>query len=169
VLPQVRTDEYSLNLGASVEGTAGQPMQIREASAEAYAVLQGLDESELTLVNTFRWNARDTAALSNAMQALLDWSVHPQGGVALPFLPAEIGATSWFTHRESAELTLGWRESTAFHPFTLIAGHETTLVFPAHGSLKAGASIGLDAETLGGGAIAWRFALRAALEAKVTF
>ena len=57
----------------------------------------------------------------------------------------------------------------AFHPFTLVLGHATSLVYEGHGSIKASVNCGLDAENLGEAGTAWRFAVRCALEAKLTF
>jgi hypothetical protein len=42
-------------------------------------------------------------------------------------------------------------------------------VYDEHGSIKASLNLGMDAENLGGGEIAWRLGFRAALEAKLTF
>ena len=51
----------------------------------------------------------------------------------------------------------------------LLFGHATSLVYPGHGSIKASLNLGMDVEDLLSAGLAWRFALRAALEAKLTF
>ena len=107
--------------------------------------------------------------ISNDAQALLDWRVTPSAGIPLPILPADIGATGRFEHRESAEATLGYQDTGTFHAFTFLLGHSTSLVYPGHGSIKASLNIGMDVEDLLSAGLAWRFALRASLEAKLTF
>ena len=52
---------------------------------------------------------------------------------------------------------------------TLLFGHATSVVYAGHGSVKASLNLGLDAQNLGAQGIVWRFAFRAALEAKLTF
>jgi hypothetical protein len=169
LLPRVRTDEYSLSLSGSVDGGPGQPTMLSTLSAEAYATLTGTDESELTFVETFRRDQSTTVTLSNSAQALLDWTVRPEGGVQLPLIRPEIGKTAHLAHRESAEVISSYSDSGVFHPFTLILGHATSLIYEGHGSIKASANLGFDAENLGAAGTAWRLAVRAALEAKLTF
>jgi hypothetical protein len=183
LIPFVRTDEYSLTLNASLKGVPGQALSWTEAVATAYAVFQGFGESQLTLVDTLRRDERGVyslydqsqlpldyaVSLSNDAQALLDWSERPKGGISLPLLPAEVTETGWVSHRESAEFIVRFQDSGAFHLFTATIGHATSLIFPEHGAVKASANFGLDAEALGVGAVAWRLAFRAGLEAKLTF
>jgi hypothetical protein len=183
LLPLVRTDEYSLTLSASVKGVPGRALSWREAAATAYALFQGFEDSQLTIVNTLRREERDVYSLSNPtqipieyavslgndIQALLDWAQRPRGGVPLPFIPPAATEEGWIAHRESAELALRYQDSGAFHLLTATLGHATSLVFPRHGSVKASATLGFDAEALGGGYFAWRVALRAGVEAKLNF
>ena len=169
LLPGVRTDEYSLSLSGSVDGGPGLPTILSSLSAEAYASLTGTKESEFTFVETFRRDQSTTVTLSNSAQALLDWTVRPKGGVQLPLIRPEIGETAHLLHRESAEIISSYSDTGAFHPFTFILGHATSLIYEGHGSIKASVNLGLDAENLGAAGIAWRLAVRAALEAKLTF
>jgi hypothetical protein len=167
--PGIRTDEYSLSLSASVDGGPQLPTTLSTLSAEAYATLTGNNESEFTLVETFRRSQTTSMTLSNDVQALYDWTVRPENGVQLPLVPAEIGKTAHFVHRESAGVTIGVADTGTFHPLTLVVGHSTSIVYEGHGTIKASLDLGLDAQNLGVQGIVWRFAFRAALEAKLTF
>jgi hypothetical protein len=171
--PDVRTDEYSLSVSGSVDGGTGLPTILSTLSAEAYASLTGNNENELTLVQILK---RDQVTLplpvtniTGDTQLLLDWVVRPEKGIVLPLLPADFGKNGRFAHRESAELTVNYTDNGTYHPLTLVLGHATTLVFEGHGTIKGSLNLGMDAENLGTAGIAWRFAVRAALEAKLTF
>jgi hypothetical protein len=164
-----RTDEYSVSMSASIEGVSAGVMSWTELAAEAYAALSGFEGEELTFIETFRREDRSYVTISSATQLLYDWSFRPPSGAPLKFLPSEIGKTGYFSHRESAELTLRHQDTGAFHPFNVVVGHGSTLVYPEHGSLKASLSIGMDVESLTAGEFAYRLAFRAGLEAKLTF
>jgi hypothetical protein len=175
-LPMVLTDDYSLSVSASIDRTTppvypqyGTGPILSTLSAQAYATLTAADENQLTLVETLRRDQSSAVVFSNDAQALLEWRVTPAAGIPLPLLPSDIGATGHFEHRESAEVTVGWQDSGTFHPFNLVLGHATSLVYPGHGSIKASLNLGMDVEDLLAAGIAWRFAFRAALEAKLTF
>jgi hypothetical protein len=176
-LPMVRTDEYSLSMSASVDGGPGLPTRLTTLSAEAFASLTGQGNDTLTLVDTLRSDqsttvmgseGAETYTLSNDAQVVLEWSTHPSGGVIIPLLPAEIGKKGYFAHRESVDITTAYSDTGAYHPFTLVLGHSSSIVYDEHGSIKATINLGTDAENIGTG-IAWRLAFRAALEAKLTF
>jgi hypothetical protein len=170
-----RTDDYSLGLNGSLEQAAGRPLQWTLIAAEASAVLSGFSGEELTLLETFRReeDSDDTdevdVVLSSETQLLYDWAFRPAGGVPLRFLPAPVAAGGYFTHRESAVLTVRWQDAGAFHPLNVTLGHATSLVFPDRGWLKASAGLGVDLESLTDGAVATRFAVRLGLEANLTF
>ncbi len=175
LVPFFRTDEYSLGLSGALEQEAGQPLQWTLITAEASAMLSGFSGEELTLVEAFRREegteeVGDAAVtLSSETQLLYDWAVRPPGGVPLKFLPAPVAARGYFTHRESAVLTVRWQDAGAYHPFTITVGHATSLVFPDHGWLKASAGLGMDRESLGDGSSAHRFAVKIGLEANLAF
>jgi hypothetical protein len=175
-LPMVLTDEYSLSVSASVDRTTppvypqyGTGPILSTLSVQAYATLTGQNNNQLTLVETLRRDQTSSVVFSNDAQAVLDWRVMPAAGIPLPLLPNDIGATGHFEHRESADVTVGYVDSGTFHPFTLLLGHSTSLVYPGHGSIKASLNLGMDVEDLLSVGIAWRFAFRAAIEAKLTF
>jgi hypothetical protein len=152
-----------------VDGGPNLPTILSSLTAEAYATLTGNHENELTFVETFRRSQTTSTTISNDIQALLDWIVRPEGGIQVPLIPADIGKTAHFLNRESAQVTVGVTDSGTFHPMTLVFGHATSIVYENHGSIKASLNLGLDAQNLGAMGIAWRFAFRAALEAKLTF
>ena len=176
-LPMVRTDEYSLNMSASVDGGPGLPTRLTTLAVEALASLTGEGDDTLTLVDTLRTDrtttvmgsvGAETYTFSNDSQVQLAWSTHPSGGVILPLIPKEIGQKGYFAHTESVDVATGYTDTGAYHPFTLVLGHSSSIVYPDHGSIKATVNLGADAENIGIG-IAWRLAFRAALEAKLTF
>jgi hypothetical protein len=175
-LPWVLTDEYSLSVSASIDRTTppvypqyGNGPILSNLSLQAYATLTGEDSNQLTLVETLRRDQTSSVVFSNDAQALLEWRVVPAAGIPLPLIPHDIGRTGRFEHRESVGVTVGYQDSGTFHPFTLLLGHATSIVYPDHGSIKASLNLGMDAEDLLGMGLAWRFAFRAALEAKLTF
>jgi hypothetical protein len=175
-LPRVMTDEYSFSVSASIDRTTppvypqygGGPI-LSNLSLQAYATLTGENSSQLTFVETLRRDQASTVVFSNDAQALLEWRVVPAAGIPLPLVPVDIGATGRFEHRESIDVTIGYNDSGTFHPFTLLLGHATSIVYPDHGSIKASLNLGMDVEDLLSVGLAWRFAFRAALEAKLTF
>jgi hypothetical protein len=175
-LSMVQTDDYSFSVSASIDRTTppvypqyGTGPILSNLSVQAYATLTAADNNQLTLVETLRRDQVSSIVFSNDAQALLEWRVTPVAGIPLPLLPPDIGATGHFEHRESADVTLGYQDTTTFHPFTLLLGHATSLVYPGHGSIKATVNVGMDVEDLLSAGLAWRFAFRAALEAKLTF
>lgn len=169
VLPFFRTDEYSVGLSAVMEEVAGESLQLSKLAADAYAALYGFQGEEVTLVESLRREEADAVTLSSQTQLLYDWSFRPAAGVPFRFLPAEVGASGYFSHRESAQLTVQWQDEGAYHPVSLLLGHATTLLYPERGFLKASASIGVDVESLTGGSYAYRFAVKLGLEANLTF
>jgi hypothetical protein len=173
LFPMVRTDEYSVSLSGSLDGSPTASPILSTLSLEALATLTGLEEQELTFVNTMKRTESTTVAnsvvFSNDTQALFNWKVKPSGGVPLWLVPPDIAATGHFEHAESAELTLGYQDTGTYSPLTLVLGHSTSLVFGEHGTIKASLNLGMNAENLGVTGYAWRFAVRAALEAKLTF
>ena len=167
--PFFRTDEYSLGVSGSLEEVAGQPLEWALVSADASAMLSGFNGEELTLVESFRREQDTQITLSSETQLLYDWVSRPPAGVPLRFLPAAIAKTGYFSHRESAVLTVQWQDTGTYHPFNIVLGHASSLVFPDHGYLKASAGIGMDVESLGVGGLAYRLAVRIGLEANLTF
>jgi hypothetical protein len=168
-LPMVRTDEYSLGVSGSVDGGPGLPTRLSTLSAEAFVSLTGVGEGTLTLMEMLRRDQSTTVTFTNDAQVLLEWIARPQGGVILPLLPQEIGRTGYFAHRESVDVTTGYSDTGAYHPFTLVLGHSSSIVYDTHGTIKASLNLGMDGENIGPAGIAWRLAVRAALEAKLTF
>jgi hypothetical protein len=175
-LPMVRTDEYSLSVSASIDKTDpplyapyGPGPLLSSLSVQAYATLTGDNDNQFTFIETVRRDQVTSVIFSNDAQALLEWRVLPAAGIPLPLLPPDIGSTGHFEHRESAEVTVSSQDLGTFHPFTLVLGHATSLVYPGHGSIKASLSLGMDVEDLLAVGLAWRFAMRASLEAKLTF
>jgi hypothetical protein len=173
-LAAARTDEYSLSMSGSVEGAPGTTPVLATLTLEGYATFTGDNDSELTFLETLR---RDQATIppivltfTNDAQALLDWKLLPPQGVPLPFFPADVTAAGHFENRESLDFTVSYQAPGAFHPFTVLLGHSTSLVYPGHGSIKASANAGVDIENpnVEGQGLVWRFAVRAALEAKLT-
>ncbi len=171
-LPMVTTDEYSINLSGSVAGNSSQDLRFTEAAAVASASLLGEKESGLTFADSFKWDQNQTTlqfSLTNAIQTYLDWSVHPDGGINVPYLSDALGKDAWISHRESADFSINYAPGSDYHPATFLFGHATSLVFPAHGSIKGSVNVGADTETALTGGLIWRLAIAFGIEAKLRF
>jgi hypothetical protein len=133
---------------------------------EVYGEFIGFREQSLTLVNVISLGER-AASMADALQATFGWTTRPPRGVRLPYLTDEIALTGYFAHRESLDLDVRSGGSPS-HPLTLLLGHTTSLEYPDRGSITAGLKAGFDIESLAG-ALAYRFALEASLQAKLSF
>jgi hypothetical protein len=170
IFPFYRTDEAS----GSVQLTATQAEGVTEQVsllAGQYLACDG-ERSRLTLENSFSYTYEDSGVWSDTLGALFTWERHPSGGVRVPLLPKKAGAKGFWSHEES--LTAGVAggeppEGSSPHPFNLVLAHQTSLVLPDFGSIKAGLSLGLDAEDVAGEGLYWRIGLKAALEAQIQF
>ncbi|HEY9595544.1 MAG TPA: hypothetical protein VHE79_13785, partial [Spirochaetia bacterium] len=173
ILPWLRTDEYSLSLSGSLDGSPTTTPILSTLSIEGLATLTGLSGQSLTLVSTLKrtQSTTDTAdiAFSNDTQALFNWQTRPKGGIPIPLIAPEVASTAHLEHAENAELTLAYSSTETYYPVTVVVGHATSLVFEKYGTIKASLDLGFSTEDLGATGIAYRFAVRAALEAKLTF
>lgn len=169
LLPGVRTDEYSLSLGAALDGTPGELPALTTLSATGYATFTGMSDNALSVVESLHEQQTTVTMVSNDLQVLYDWKSRPPNGIRLPLLPAEAAGSGTLQHHESVDLTIGWQDQGSYHPFTLVLGHATSLVFEKHVSIKGAVSLGVDAENVGDGALAWRVAGQISLEGKLTF
>ena len=114
LLPFVRTDDYSLDLSATINGGLQTVTTLSALSADAYATLTGTSGEEMTLLETVKWTEPSTSdavsVFSSDSQALLDWKVFPVGGVPLPLVSPEIGRTAHWENRETFDTVFGYRE-----------------------------------------------------------
>jgi len=171
-LPMITTDEYSINLSGSMAGNSAQSLFFTQATAVASASLLGEKETGLTFSDSFKWNEDPTTfqiSLTNAILTYLDWSVHPDGGIDVPYLSAVLGKDAHFGHRESGSFALNYNPGNDYHPATLLLGHATSLVFPEHGTIKGSVNVGADTETALSPGLIWRLAVSFGIEAKLTF
>jgi hypothetical protein len=171
-LLMITTDEYSINLSGSVAGNSSQDLRFTEATAVASASLLGDKNSGLTFADSFKWDQNQSTlqySLTNAIQTYLDWSVHPDGGINVPYLSDALGKDAWIAHRESADFALNYAPGSDYHPATFLFGHATSLVFPAHGSIKGSVNVGADTETALTAGLIWRLAVSFGIEAKLKF
>jgi hypothetical protein len=173
LMPFARTDEYGLSFGASLTAMPGQAFRWTETTADLYASIEGFAEEEFTLTHSFKWEVLDILAgsvsLTDATQLAFQWSMHPAGGLAIPLIPSDIGHSGFLSHKESAELTFRYASPEAFHPFTVLLEHTTSLVFPKNGSIEGKGGIGFDQEILSAGLSAYRIAFELSLTAKLKF
>jgi hypothetical protein len=169
LLPGVRTDEYSLNIAASIDGPPGVPPVLTSLTIEGFAALTGTHDNELTLTDSLSRQQTTAVVVSNDLQLAYVWTTTPAGGVRLPLIPPDIASAAHFEHRESAGSTVTYQDTGSFHPFNVVVGHKTSLVFAEHGSVSAGLTFGVDAENLGSAGVMWRLAVRISLEGKLTF
>jgi hypothetical protein len=171
-LPMVTTDDYSINLSTSVAGNSSQSLRFTEATAVASASLLGEKDTGLTFADSFRWDQDPTTlqiSLTNAVQTYLDWAVHPDGGINIPYVSDALGKDAWISHRESGSLATNYSPGNDYHPVTFLLGHATSLVFPSHGSIKGSVNVGADTETALVPGLIWRLAVSFGIEAKLTF
>jgi hypothetical protein len=166
VMPFYRTDEFNISLSSAFSGSGVADLSLSELTLELYADILGFKEQSLTLVNVFTLGSEAASATDN-LQATFDWATRPAGGVRLPYVPEPIAFTGYFEHRESLDFDLRFGSSSS-HPLTLLLGHATSLVYPDRGSIKGGLKAGFDVESLSG-TFAYRFAIEASLEAKLSF
>jgi hypothetical protein len=172
VFPMITADEYSINLGTALAGTSSQNHRFSEWTASVYASLTGEKETGFTFSDTFRWAQDQTSflvTLTNQVQTYLDWSIHPDGGIDVPYLGDVLGKNAWFTNRESGSWAVNFFQDASYHPTTLLLGHATSLVFADHGSIKGSVNIGADTETALAGGLIWRLAISFGIDAKLTF
>jgi hypothetical protein len=165
----VRTDEYSLSLGAALDGVPGALPGLTSLTAEGYATFTGMSDNELSFVESLRREQTTSTVFSSDLQVFYNWRSRPPSDLRLPLLPPDAAGTGSFEHRESADLTIGYQDQGSYHPFTLVLGHATSLIFEKHVTVKGALSLGLDAENVGAGGWAWRFAGKISLEGKLTF
>ncbi len=171
-LPMITTDEYSINLSTSVAGNSSQSLRFTQATAVASASLIGEKATGLTFADSFTWNQDPITlqiSLTNAVQTYLDWSVHPDGGITIPYVSDALGKDAWISHRESGSLAINYAPGNDYHPATFLLGHATSLVFPSHGSIKGSVNVGADTETALVPGLIWRLAISFGIEAKLTF
>jgi hypothetical protein len=167
IMPFYRTDEFSIALSGVVSGPAAADFSLSALTLELSADILGFKDQSLTLVNVFSL-ASEHELVTDGLQTAFDWTTRPAGGVRLPYLPESIAHAGYFEHRESLDLDLRLSGSSTSHPLTLILGHATSLVYPDRGSVKASLKAGFDVESLSG-THAYRFAIEAGLEAKLSF
>jgi hypothetical protein len=185
LFPYYRTDSYSASLKvildvdhALLRQGEGYHEWLRQAEIllEHFLSLEGATGNSLTIDNRFSWqlaeprtNPRD--AYSNSLGLLYMWTRTPGRTLELRFLKA--GSEPFWSHLESLEYVFRREEKVlSFHPHNLIARHESSLVFPEQGYLKAALSVGLDQERLtsgyAGGSL-WRLGFRGGIEAQIAF
>jgi hypothetical protein len=165
VFPFYRTDEFS----GSVEVVVGADAQV---GVEHYLVFEGPQGGTLTLRNSYKYLREDIENWSDTAGAQLGWKRVPPRGIKLPLIPKTVTAGAYWAHGEALDLTLAGgtvEEGVTIHPVNLILSHETSLVLPDHGYLKARLSLGMDQELAPGEGFYWRLGLRAAIEAQLQF
>jgi hypothetical protein len=167
-----KTDEYGLSFDASLTRSPGSPFRCTQTSVDAFANIEGFNEEKFAFTQTFTREQQvdeGTLSLTDTTQIVFGWATHPAGGVRIPIIPADIGGTGYFSHKESAEVSFRFATPDAYHPFTIVLGHSSTIVYPSHGSITAGLDLGFDMEKLSGSLYAYRVAFQAQIQAKLTF
>jgi len=175
-----RTDSYSAGLGleARVDHEVWRPGQtagLREAAflLEHFLNLEGASGASFTLDNRFRASLAEPAdnphaLYSNTLGLLYLWTRTPEKAVKLRFLKP--GSSPYWSHLESLEYEFKREEKVlSYHPLNLIVRHESSLIFPDQGHLKAAFSLGLDRERQAGSNSLWRLGFRGGIEAQIAF
>jgi hypothetical protein len=172
ILPFYRTDEFTIALNGVVAGSSIGELSLSTLTLQLSVDLLGFADQSFTLVNLFSLKSgaetdREGWQATETLQAAYDWTTRPAGGVRLPYLPESIARTGYLAHRESLDLDVA-ASSEPSHPLTLLLAHATSIVYPDRGSLKAGLKAGFDVESMSG-AYAYRFAVEAGLEIRLSF
>jgi len=165
LFPFYRTDEFS----GSAEVLIGTDAQV---NLDHYVSFENPEGGSLTLRNRFRYQREEEETWSDTVGAVLSWKRVPPNGIRLPLIPRQVTSNAFWQHGEGLDMTVAGgqaAEGTTIHPLNLILSHETSLVLPEHGYLKARLSLGADQEQVPGEGAYWRLGLRAALEAQIQF
>ncbi|UCF97224.1 MAG: hypothetical protein JSV89_18935 [Spirochaetaceae bacterium] len=182
LFPFYRTDEFStsLSLRVDVDGqtvqTPGQkPLRTLAANLDHFFSFEGERDNQLTFENRFglqidREESGSSTGWDDAVKLLYTWNRYPETGVRVPLLPEAVGAKGYWSHLESLELELNGDEGqTSYHPFNVILSHESSLILPDYGEIKAEISGGFDIEKTEAGERYWRFGFLGGISVQIEF
>ncbi|MBA7486404.1 hypothetical protein ES707_21963 [subsurface metagenome] len=136
---------------------------------EHYVSFETENSSMFTLDNRFNYQHTDLISWSDEVQLSYRRFVYPPEGVKLPLLPESVEKNGHYSHQESLALKISSEEgSYSSHPFNIVLKHETFIIFPEQGLIKAEIALGLDRETFADENY-WRLGIRAGIEGKIEF
>jgi hypothetical protein len=175
LFPFYRTDEFSSSVSLLLRDEGGR-LTDGELLLEHFASFEGATGSQLTLHNRYSGQYDGVWSSDDILELFYTWERHPQGGVRLPLLPASVGQEAYWIHLEGLALDSEGRGKSegpggegSFHPVNVILTHESSVVLPEHGSLKASLGVGFDLEQTEAGELYKRFGLRGGLEVRIEF
>ena len=161
-------DEYSsgLTLSLSYDDSV---LQSSDLLLEHYFSFETEESTSFTLDNRFNYRYTEAASWSDEVQLKFKRFVYPPEGVKLPLLPESVEKNGYYSHQESLALKISGEESSySQHPFNIVVRHETFIIFPEQGLIKAEIALGLDRETFSYENY-WRLGIRAGIEGKIEF
>lgn len=136
---------------------------------ENYVSFETENSSIFTLDNRFNHQHTDLISWSDEVQLSYKWFVYPPDGVKLPLVPRSVEKDGYYNHQESLAVTMSGEESPySQHPFNIVLKHETFIIFPEQGLIKAEIAMGLDRETSSDENY-WLLGIRAGIEGKIEF
>ncbi len=110
-------------------------------------VFEGKGEHELILENRFSHTWAEENTVSDDLTLSYTWQKYPRFQLTLPFFTSRQEQKPYFLHTESLELSFSPGQTEEFTTaFLTTVRHETGLIFPEIGSIKAFASLGLSQE-----------------------
>ncbi len=169
LFPFYRTDEFSTALTLSVSADRA-VVRKSDILLEHYISLEGERGNTFTLENRLHLLYDDNEKWTDRVSLLYLWYSYPEQGISLPFFSREIGKSGFWAHLESFELEMsGEKDRLSTHPLNLMLRHETSIILPEHGFIKAEISLGLDQESLLSGENFWRLGFRGGIIAKIEF
>jgi len=164
-----RTDEFASSARLALREQGGS-LDEGEVLLEHYASFEGSGGRQLTIRNRCTGQYDTLWSVDDTLELLYGWERRPPQGVRLPLLPAAVGREGYWTHLESLALqSERSRHEDSYHPIDVVLTHESALVLPEHGSLKASLGLGFDLERTAEAELYWRFGLRGGLELRIEF
>ena len=161
-------DEYSSGLTLSLS-YADSVLQSSDLLLEHYFSFETEESTSFTLDNRFNYQYTEAGSWSDEVQLSYKRFVYPPEGVKLPLLPESVEKNGYYSHQESLALKISGEENSySQHHFNIVLKHETFIIFPEQGLIKAEIALGLDRETFSAENY-WRLGIRAGIEGKIEF
>ena len=143
-----KTDEYITRLGFQVKSTDTLSPEDREISLSNNLYFTGFKENELALENRLRINyikESDRHFIYDDATIAYTWIVNPENKIYFKYLAEEDDPDAYFMHTESAVYSTA--PETLFNDrnyWSLLAKHESSLIFPDKGNIRALFAVGLE-------------------------
>ncbi len=143
-----KTDEFITRAGFQITSTDTLSPEDREISLSNNLYFTGYRNNELALENRLRINYLDEEGrhyIYDDATIAYTWIIRPANKIYFRYLAEEDDPDAYFMHTESAVYTTA--PETAYNDsnyWSILAKHESALVFPEKGSVRALFAIGLE-------------------------